>query len=73
MPDKKRELLKKCDEARDAVAEACRKFAEANERRVADYDFVMTPTEQLAYSYLKQQVRILDLHLGELHYVREDA
>jgi len=73
MADRKREILKRCDEARDAVAEACRKFAEANERRVADYDFVMTPTEQLAYSYLRQQIRILDLNLNELHYVREGS
>jgi len=69
MADRKRELLRNCDEARDAVAEACRKFAEANERRAADYDTVLTPAEQLALGYLRSQLRILDLNLNELHYV----
>ena len=64
----RKQILKRCDETRDAVAEACKNFADANDRRHADYDFAMTPAEQLAYSYLKQQMRALDLNLNELHY-----
>jgi hypothetical protein len=59
-----------CHESREAVARACAKFTEATANRhpADDGATVLTINEQLALSYLRRQLRCLDLALTELNH-----